>query len=254
MKCKNCGGEVRLEDMYCPYCGSPNEEGLRHARDMQHYQNEFQQTKEDVIDRAGRQSRTAVRVAVTALLLLAIAAHIFIQTNGYAIRRMWTGLTTRGNEDLYREQIEKYLEDEDYIALSAYCSEIDLYDFEDLYDAYYPIVRVSNTYRYACNQIMKLVNPQDYSNPESTAKYASEYIQDFYEALDPEKYSYYDSFDSPEIQEHVAAMTEQMEALLVAYLSMTPEDAKSMSSISRGNRVILVEKGLEQYVQEAEDE
>ena len=21
MKCKNCGGEIRLEDMYCPYCG-----------------------------------------------------------------------------------------------------------------------------------------------------------------------------------------------------------------------------------------
>lgn len=48
MKCKNCGGEVRLEDLHCPYCGSPNEEAMRHARDMQHYRKEFQQTSSQV--------------------------------------------------------------------------------------------------------------------------------------------------------------------------------------------------------------
>ena len=74
MKCKNCGGEIRLEEMYCPYCGSPNIEAQQHARDMAHYQSEFEQTKEEVIDKAGRQSRLAVRITATALLLLAIAA------------------------------------------------------------------------------------------------------------------------------------------------------------------------------------
>ena len=121
MKCKNCGGEIRLEDLYCPYCGSPNEESIKHARDMQHYQNEFRQTKEDVIDRADRQSRSAVRIAVTAFLLLAIGVNIFLQANSYSIHRMWEEMQAKGNEDQYRQRIESFLEEEDYVGLSAYC-------------------------------------------------------------------------------------------------------------------------------------
>lgn len=254
MKCKNCGGEVRLEDLYCPYCGSPNEEALKHARDMQHYQNEFQQTKEDVIERAGRQSRTAVRIAVTAVLLLSIAANIFIQTNSYAIHQMWKDLRSRGNEDLYRQRIEAFMAEEDYTGLSSYCRNIDLYTYRDLYDEYYPVVQAANTYRYTCEQIMRVINHGKYSSPELYMRYAAQYIQDFYESLDPDKYSYYDSWQNPEIQKQIDNIVEDMEAVLIAYLSMTPEEAKSMRTISQGNRTILVEKGFEKYMQEVENE
>jgi hypothetical protein len=42
-------------------------------------------------------------------------------------------------------------------------------------------------------------------------------------------------------------MRKDMEAMLVAYLGMTPEEAQSMQSCSRGNRVLLIERGLEAY-------
>ncbi len=254
MKCKNCGGEVRLEDLHCPYCGSPNEEAMRHARDMQHYRKEFQQTKEDVIERAGRQSRTAVRIAVTAFLLLAIGANIFIQANSYSIHRIWQDMQSKGNEDLYRQKIESFLAEEDYTGLSAYCSSIDLYTFRDLYDEYYPVTRVANTYRYTCDQIMRVINHGKYSRPEMYMRYAAQYIQEFYESLDPDNYSYYDSWQNPEIQKQIENIAEDMEAVFIAYLSMTPEEAKSMRTISQGNRTILVERGFEKYMQEVENE
>lgn len=254
MKCKNCGGEVRLEDLYCPYCGSPNEEAIGHARDMQHYRNEFQQTKEDVIDRAGRQSRAAVRIALTAFLLLAIAANIFLQANSYSIHRMWKELQMKGNEDQLRQKIESYMAEEDYIGLSAYCGNIDLYSFRDLYDEYYPVVRAANQYRYVCEQIMKVINHGKYSDPENYTRYIGQYVQEFYESLEPEKYSYYDSYENPVIRQQIENMTEDLEAVYIAYLSMTPEEAESMRTISQGNRMILVEKGLEQYLQEVGDE
>lgn len=254
MKCKNCGGEVRLEEMYCPYCGSPNEEAVRHARDMQHYQNEFEKTRENVLSRAGRQSRTAVRIAVTAFLLLAIVANIFLQTNSYGVFSLWKGLTTKGKEEQYRQRIESFMADEDYMGLSAYCSSVNLYHFDDLYDEYYPVIRVANTYRYTCEQIMRVINHGRYSRPDQYMKYTSQYIQDFYDSMNPDNYSYNDSWQNPKIQEQIENIAGDMEAVFIAYLSMTPEEAKSMRTLSQGNRTILVERGFEKYMQEQEVE
>ena len=37
MKCKYCGGNLTLEQAYCPHCGRPNEEAAQHVKDMEHY-------------------------------------------------------------------------------------------------------------------------------------------------------------------------------------------------------------------------
>ena len=34
MKCNNCGAPLQLDQKFCPNCGSPNEQGLKHANDM----------------------------------------------------------------------------------------------------------------------------------------------------------------------------------------------------------------------------
>lgn len=38
MKCKYCGGNLTLEQAYCPHCGRPNEEAEQHVKDMEHSQ------------------------------------------------------------------------------------------------------------------------------------------------------------------------------------------------------------------------
>ena len=35
MKCNNCGAPLQLDQKFCPNCGSPNEQGLKHANDME---------------------------------------------------------------------------------------------------------------------------------------------------------------------------------------------------------------------------
>ena len=89
---------------------------------------------------------------------------------------------------------------------------------------------------------MQLVNPRRYSNIAHITKYTSEYIQSFYESLDPDNYSYYEDYESEWTQRHIANMKESMEALLIAYLGMTSEEARSMPELSRGNRALLVER------------
>ncbi|MDO5132191.1 MAG: hypothetical protein Q4D81_04295 [Eubacteriales bacterium] len=247
MKCKNCGGEISLEELYCPYCGSPNTEARQHARDMQKYRTAFQQTKEDVTLRAGRQSRRTVQIAAITFLLLAIAANIFIQVNSFALSGIWRKSRAAKNTEEYLEQAEQYLDDEDYIAFSAYFSRMQLSSNTDNFDKYYPVYRIAQNYRYAALQLMSLLSPGRYSNLEHTKKYTAEYIQDFYESLKPENYSFYDSFNSEWSQQHITKMRESMESLLIAYLGMTAEEARSMPELSAGNRTLLVERGLEQY-------
>ena len=48
MKCKYCGGNLTLEQAYCPHCGRPNEEAAQHVKDMEHYKSNFEDTKSDV--------------------------------------------------------------------------------------------------------------------------------------------------------------------------------------------------------------
>ena len=50
MKCKYCGGNLTLEQAYCPHCGRPNEEAAQHVKDMEHYKSNFEDTKSDVYE------------------------------------------------------------------------------------------------------------------------------------------------------------------------------------------------------------
>ena len=254
MKCKNCGGEIRLEEMYCPYCGSPNIEAQQHARDMAHYQSEFEQTKEEVIDKAGRQSRLAVRITATALLLLAIAANIFIQSNSYEIGRMIRSLHSSQTKNEYEQRINSYLDAEDYLGFAAYWSNERIYSSDYLPDSYFGLYRVATNYRYACQEIMRLVNHDKYADMDLAAKHCASYVQEFYESLEPDNYDMQKISSEPAFMQHIENMETSLEAMYITYFSMTSEEAKSMRELSQGNRTLLIERGTEKYRQEAADE
>jgi hypothetical protein len=182
-----------------------------------------------------------------ALLLLGIGVNIFLQANSYAFYRIFEEAEFRKHSAEYIQRMEEYLDEEDYIGFSAFCAANNLSSTDDFYDNWYPIYRVANSLRYSESYIMKLVNHGEYTGIDHVKKYTSETIQEFYDNMDPDNYSYDDSLQSPETQRHLDNMRKDMEAMLVAYLGMTPEEAQSMQSCSRGNRVLLIERGLEAY-------
>ena len=215
--------------------------------DMQKYQAAFQQTRQDVTQKAGRDSKRAVRIAAIAFLLLAIAVNIFIQANSYLLSISLERHRISKNIEQFLQEADRYLDEEDYLGFSSYYSRMRLVTYDDSYARYYPLYRISQSYTYAERQIMELVNPSRYSSMAHISKYASEYIQSFYESLDPDNYSSYEDFGSEWTQRHIANMKESMESLLTAYLGMTAEEAQSMQELSRGNRALLIERGLVQY-------
>ena len=250
MKCKNCGGEIRLEDMYCPYCGRPNEQAQRHAADMAQYRRDYQNTKQDVIERAGTQSRRATRFATIALLIVAIGVNIILQMNSYSFYQALEDSKVKKNMPAYKAKMEEYLEEEDYLGFSAFCYNKRVPIYEDSFKEYFIIYRVATNYRYAAMELMQLINHSRYSDLSHHLKNTSQYVQTFYEELEADKYTYYENYDTPFVQEHLENMADTMDSLCIAYLSMTPEEAHSLRNASGGSRLLLIEKGLEPYTAE----
>ena len=251
MKCKYCGGEIRLEDLVCPYCGRPNEEAQRHAQDMRRYQYEFQKTKQDVTEKAGQASKRAVRIGAIALLLLAIGANIILQLNSYHIGYAIERANEKKHASEYLANAEAYLAEEDYLGFVSYCSASDMSMSSDLYNDIYPVYRVGMYYQAAVHQMMKLVNLGKYDSVDSFTKYLSEDVEDFYESIKNE--SSYEPVNETAAA-HIESMKESLEVLFTAYLGMTPEEAAGMEDLTRAGRALLIERGTESYREAADHE
>ncbi|MBQ6469021.1 MAG: hypothetical protein IJJ50_03090 [Lachnospiraceae bacterium] len=247
MKCRYCGGEIQLEDLVCPYCGRPNEEAQQHARDMRRYQREFQKTKMDVTEKAGHASKRAVQIAAIVSLIAAIVVNIFLQANCYNISYAIERSRAKKNIPAHLQQMDRYLSEEDYAGFAAYCQAKHLSMLDKTFDPYYATYRTAVSYRTAVMQMMELVHHMSYTTVDRMTKYLTEDIQNFYENLDPEQYSYYDYFDDENTQKHLANMKTHMEAMFVAYLGMTPEEAAGMETLSRAGQAALIERGTAQY-------
>ena len=88
MKCKYCGGDVTLNDHFCPHCGRPVDQAIRHQKEMREYETEFEETKQEAINKISVSSAggTAVGIRLAMIVALTIAfIWMLISLNSYDI-------------------------------------------------------------------------------------------------------------------------------------------------------------------------
>lgn len=56
MKCDFCGANLTIDDEVCPYCHTPNTHYVKHREDMHRYEQDYQSTKTEVYETAGKTS------------------------------------------------------------------------------------------------------------------------------------------------------------------------------------------------------
>ena len=253
MKCPHCGGEVPLESLTCPYCGRPNEAARQHARDMLHYQADYEQTKTEVTRKARRISALTVKIAVIALLLVGILASLIVAGESYSI--VWEGQRKEAERraDEYRPVLDEYLEEHQYAEFAAFVQAKGISVYKDSYEEYSEIYYLCSLYRYVELYMMDLVTPDRYASYDRAVKNVTEQIQDFYERLH-EGSSWNEEYrEAEKTQDAIAGMRENLQALYVAYLGMTPEEAASLETLSRAQQAVAIEEGCEN-LREAYDE
>ena len=250
MKCQYCGGDVSLDDRFCPYCGRRVDQAERHQKEMEAYEGRFEETREEALkkaDNAGGGLATAVGIRLVILAVL-IVAMIVIGTryDSYEVnqRRQEKEITT--NEQQYKALIEQLLEDRDYAQLAALERRRNITD-SDLYSDYKYIIYASDYYNRAYRGLLGIA----YYRPGSEMPYYTEQlsksIASFYDQISPDYYERY-AANPDKTKEVFGQMEQQMQILLRRYLGLSEEEAASFKDLSKSRRTVIIESAVDEVV------
>ena len=120
MKCKYCGGEVGLEETVCPYCGKPNDQAVRHHREMASFRRRYAETEAAVVGKADHYSRIIPRMLVILLLLIVAVAAYAISENTYGFPEEVRRHKAERHPEQIKETLDTCLENRDYLAFSSW--------------------------------------------------------------------------------------------------------------------------------------
>ena len=139
MKCKYCGGEVGLEETVCPYCGKPNDQAVRHHREMASFRRRYAETEAAVVGKADQYARIVPRMLLILLLLIVAVVTNAISENTYGLPEEVRRHRAERDPKPIMETLDNCLENRDYIAFSSWftyhgirCYNSPFEEYEDL--------------------------------------------------------------------------------------------------------------------------
>jgi len=246
MKCKYCGGDVTLQDHFCPHCGRPVDQALRHQKEMREYETEFEETKREAINKisvsSGGGTAVGIRLAIIVALTIALI-WMLINLNSYDINQRKEKRLANANYDAYVEQIEQYIADRDFVALSRFENKHNL-DWNDKYKEYRDIFYAASSYEYIYRGALETAFLLKDTRSLYYAENLSENVNRFYEQILSDHSTYSDA-DPEKTKAAYNEMEQDMLTLLQKYLHISKEDADSMRELSKSRRKVLIEQALD---------
>lgn len=245
MKCPNCGGQMGLEDAFCPYCNTPNDMAKKHQSDMAHYREEYQRTQDSVMRETSFMRQHGSWLAIVAVLLAAMVAGVILQVCawdiGYSIRT--SNVERSAAEDW--AVMDAYLEQGEYGKFAGY------YDANDINLGYENPYSGLHSAAIAYTDILQYAtavnDPSSYSfRPEyvsSTCEYVAEYLNRVYTL--EQQYSYdLDRYLPADKRVYLEDIRERTAVISKAYFGLTDEDIEEIPNISVRKLARIIEEGV----------
>lgn len=250
MKCRSCGSPLTLEQKFCPHCGSANVQAAQHAQDMERYQDEFEYTKSDVYHKARSFASNAVKGVVVSVLFIAILVLIFSATHYYDVEYRLKELKNRWNRNENVEQIEDFLEDNNYYAIGAYCNAKNIYAYDDGYEEYRPIINMATQYYWFYDYFLDVTLPNRYTydgDYEWMYSSLSSGLNQFYMYYLEDYESMYNrgNLDMVKMQPYMDDMVNEVSLVLTEYLGLTEDEALALPYMRDAQRTLMIEEKLE---------
>ena len=143
----------------------------------------------------------------------------------------------------YKEDVDTFLADRDYLALDSFISVHDLYDNKQFRE-YSEIFSAVGNYTRIYQGLQQLA----FSNRDTNYLYSlqtlSRNYNDFYEAMNGRHYSWTEDIEKTEAA--VAEMEADLAVLVQKYLGLTKEETDSLRGLSDTKRVILLESAIDE--------
>lgn len=247
MKCEYCSGNLTLEDEFCPHCGQPNQHAKKHIQDMKRYEGEFQKTKEYVYKKTGLYTALSVRAVVTAVLVVLSALFIIVGNRAWEIQSGIGEAIAARNCDSYSREMDRYLEEEDYLGFYGYCQAREIHSYETPYSEKYGLViQMSSSYKYAHDSLLSYITCDGEIDNSWVVDSLSDSLDSFYGYYLNEGNFYTNLYGESELFRGIAdTMAYNIERILVAYGGLAPEEASALPEMKKSRRAILLEERLE---------
>lgn len=243
MNCKYCGGNLSLEDRFCPHCGKPNEHAQQHVKDMEAYKDRFDTTQGDVYKVTKNYSEiTAHAVIITVLVVLCLVA-LFMTRSAYSIKRNVHDLQAKRYHKEYTAKMDQYLDEEDYLGFHAFCEARDIRVYTEGYESYAVIMRAADHYAYIYENLFGMLEAEAETLKDGRIESLTTYCDNYAKAREN-----MDSYpiDEAYTEQVLLRMEEDVEAFLQAYLGLTKEEAEGFSKLSKAQRMVLLEQKYEE--------
>lgn len=253
MKCDYCGSNLTIDDKVCPYCHQPNKHYVKHRQDMFHYETDYQNTKSEVYEKAGKTSRRAARIAVLAVMVMLVLGAVVVNVYVWDIRRAVNMYGEKKHLTEYQTQLDAYAEKGDWTGYYNFLNDRDLvyYDFDNTeFEHYQQFGRLAGTYHDIWEMCSRLVEHNNgngydsYFDPDKCLENISDDLVYLYRNVS-EDYYYVEMYRHH--TEWCENLISQAEALVQAYVGVDGEvfAGKSIRQMSNTKILVLLERSYE---------
>ena len=247
MKCKYCGGDVTLDDHFCPNCGRPVDQSQRHHQEMKQYETEFEETRQEALEKISVSSGggTAVGIRLAAIIVLVIAiVTAFIRLDPYYAAERKAARDVKKHFAEYTQEVNTLLENRDYLALSSFIKVHDLNsndqfrEYSEIFDSVYAYTRIYQGLQQLAFSDEDSIQSMYYLQTLSRS------YNDFYERMNERHYSWTEDIEKTEAA--AADMEADLAVLVQKYLGLTKEETDSLKGLSDSRRTILLESAIDE--------
>ena len=246
MKCAYCGANLQIEDEKCPHCGRDNPHYIKHRSDMQAYQADYRNTKQEVLENASRLNQRTVRITVIAILVALCAVAAVFCFLGDDIQDAREEKEIARNKAAYEAQIMAYMDAVDPVGLYEYGRRNRL-TYSDTFDEYYKVFSVSTYYHYFYEYTMELMTEgihEKYETLDDKCESLARYVGSIYEGKEKQTYDK-DQYYTADKVAYMNAVAEKTELMLKAYFGLTDEEIREVPTLSRTRLTLLLTEGYQ---------
>lgn len=244
MKCPGCGSNLTIDDEKCQFCGQANPFAVKHRREMKRFTSEFNKTKDNVLKESRKVNHWAAKITLIAVLVALNAMIMYFNEEYYGVERFFIRRRIEANYDTYKEQLDKYEKEQNFIAFFEYY-ETNRLSCSDLMNEYRKVQYVCSSYSTVYEYILAMkTEDSTYYKIEDRIKYIADSLEYMYDASQPKDYSDEEQY-KPQHQECMDAAIQQAEDIIQTYFNLTDEEIESFETLSGARRQVLMEEGLQ---------
>lgn len=248
MKCQHCGNNLNIEDRFCPYCGQPNPFAVKHQEEMERYEKDYQETKEDVLEQSSRFNRHTVRITIIAVMVALIAVTCFLLAKADDIRWWQMEKSVEAQAPQHREAITEIMDNRDYMSLYSYMNRNhitytnSLREFDVVYDT---TARYRMLYQNLMNLQAKKADKENYRyyNESDILEDTARDIQSFYEYMKPQDYNK-EAYEADKMA-YMEDLRDHIETMVSGYFGLSPEKVREMRTMTAARINVLLEDSYE---------